>query len=66
MLFRSLFLARDVVPRPDGPSHDAQEAILEVRAFTPSELEDLIASGEIVDANTLAAYARMRAKGVFS
>ncbi|HRJ70932.1 MAG TPA: NUDIX hydrolase [Terrimicrobiaceae bacterium] len=64
--FCHLFLARDVVPRPDGPSHDAQEAILEVRAFTPSELEDLIASGEIVDANTLAAYARMRAKGVFS
>ncbi len=60
-----LFLARDVVPRPEGPSHDAQEAILEVRAFTPSELEGMIASGEIVDSNTLAAYARMRAKGVF-
>ena len=57
-----LFLARDVVPREEGFDHDEHEAILEVRAFSEDELADLIGAGEIVDSNTLAIYARLKAR----
>lgn len=59
-----LFVARPVVASPDGPEHEATEAIGECRAFTPAEFRELIASGEIRDANTLAAFARMTAMGI--
>lgn len=59
-----LFLAGDVVPRPEGSAHDELEAILEVRSFSPAELRAMIADGEIVDSNTLATYARLSARGL--
>jgi ADP-ribose pyrophosphatase len=57
-----LFLARDVVPRAEGFDHDEHEAILEVREFSEEELTGLIGAGEIVDSNTLATYARLKAR----
>jgi len=59
-----LFVARPVVPSPDGPAHEATEAIGECRAFSPADFRRMIATGEIGDANTLAAFARMTAMGV--
>ncbi|MDD5350552.1 MAG: NUDIX hydrolase [Chthoniobacteraceae bacterium] len=59
-----LFAASPVVPCPDGPAHEESEAIAECRAFTPAELRERIASGEIRDANTLAVFARMTALGM--
>jgi len=59
-----LFVARPVVPSPNGTEHEATEAIAECRAFTPAELRQMIASGEIRDANSLAAFARMTATGI--
>lgn len=61
-----LFLAADVVPTADGPAPDAQEAILETGAFTSAELRQMVAQGEIVDANTLALYARLCARDLLS
>ena len=58
-----LFLARPVVPHPDGHAHDESEAITECRAFTEPELRTMIATGEVRDANTLAAFARLVAMG---
>lgn len=60
-----LFLASNVVPRPEGVKHDQHEAITEARAFAPEELRRMIAEGEIIDANTLSAFARMVALGLF-
>lgn len=57
-----LFLAKDVVPRAEGFDHDEHEAIVEVRAFSEEELARLIGTGEIVDSNTLATYARLKAR----
>jgi ADP-ribose pyrophosphatase len=54
-----LFLARPVVEHPDGTDHDAGEAITECRAFSPAELKEMIARGEIRDANTMASFARL-------
>lgn len=59
-----LVLARPVVPSALGHEHDESEAITECRAFSPTELRAMIAGGEIRDANTLAAFARMVAMGV--
>lgn len=59
-----LLLARPVVPSPRGHKHDANEAILDCRAFTPTEFRAMIASGEVRDANTLAAFARLVALGL--
>jgi ADP-ribose pyrophosphatase len=59
-----LLLARPVVPSPQGHEHDESEAITECRAFAPTEFRAMIASGEIRDANTLAAFARMVALGL--
>jgi ADP-ribose pyrophosphatase len=58
-----LLLVRPVEKAPDGPRPDAAEAITECRAFSVEELRGMIASGEIRDANTLAAFARMVAMG---
>ncbi|HEY5740950.1 MAG TPA: NUDIX hydrolase [Terrimicrobiaceae bacterium] len=57
-----LFLANDVVPRPEGFDHDEHEAIIEVHAFSGEELTRMISDGEIVDSNTLATYARLKAR----
>ena len=59
-----LLLAAPVVPHVSGASPDASEAITEHRAFSPNELREMIATGEVRDANTLAAFARMSAMGL--
>ncbi len=56
-----LLFVRPVVESPSGPQLDENEAIMEARAFTVQELRAMIASGEICDANTLAAFARLTA-----
>ncbi len=60
-----LLLARPVVLSAQGPAHDDSEAITECRAFTREEFRAMIASGEIRDANTLAAFARLVAMGLW-
>lgn len=59
-----LLLARPVIPSALGHLHDEHEAITECRAFSREELRAMIASGEICDANTLAAFARLVAMGL--
>ncbi len=59
-----LLLARPVIPSARGHQHDENEAIVECRAFSPETLREMIAAGEIRDANTLAAFARMTALGL--
>lgn len=59
-----LFLANPVEPSPGGTDHDEAENILETRAFSLDELRDMIVANEIVDANTLAIFARLTALGV--
>lgn len=54
-----LLLARPVLPHANGHAPDASEAITECRAFSVEELRAMIASGEVRDANTLAAFARL-------
>jgi 8-oxo-dGTP pyrophosphatase MutT (NUDIX family) len=54
-----LFLARPVVEHPGGMDLDSGEAITGCRGFTSDEIREMIASGEIRDANTLSAYARL-------
>jgi ADP-ribose pyrophosphatase len=54
-----LLLIAPVVPHPAGHEHDESEAITECRAFSVEELRGMIASGEVRDANTLAAFARL-------
>ncbi len=58
-----LVLARPVMPSPHGAAHEAAEAITECREFSVEELRAMIAAGEVRDANTLAAFARMVASG---
>jgi ADP-ribose pyrophosphatase len=58
-----LVLARPVERSVHGDAPDASEAITECRAFSLAELRSMIASGEIRDANTLAAFARLLAMG---
>jgi len=60
-----LFLAPDVVHSADLVDHDEHEAIHEVRAFAPDALIAAIAEGLILDANTMAVFARLHARGVF-
>ena len=59
-----LVLARPVVPAAGGAKPDAAESITECRAFSADEFRAMIASGEIRDANTLSAFARMVAMGL--
>ncbi len=61
-----LFLAEEVQPRAGGATPEATEAILECRAFSCSELRRMVSCGEIVDANTLAIFARLAARGSIS
>lgn len=56
-------LVRPVIPTGHGQELDANEAITEAKAFSLEELKAMIASGEIRDANTLAAFARLVAMG---
>ena len=56
-----LFLATNVVPSEVVHVHDEHEAILEVGEFTVGQLIEMIAAGEILDANTLALFARLQA-----
>ena len=60
-----LFLAPDVEFCPDLVDHDEHEAIHEVRAFAPGELMEAIAGGTIMDANTMAVFARLHSRGVY-
>ena len=60
-----LFLAPDVVAAEDLVDHDEHEAIHEVRAFSPDELIAAIGEGIIMDANTMAVFARLHARGVY-
>ena len=57
-----LFLARPVEPVHE--KIDEQEDILECRAFSIRELQQMIARHEIRDANTLSIYARLVARGL--
>ena len=59
-----LLLARPVVASAHGAAPDAAESIVECRAFSPAELRSMIASGEVRDANTLSAFARLAAMGL--
>ncbi len=59
-----LLLARPVVPLAQGAKPDEAEAITECRAFSAEELRAMVASGEIRDANSLSAYARLSAMGL--
>ncbi len=61
-----LVLARPVIPAAGGAKPDAAESITECRAFSPEEFRAMIASGEIRDANTLSAFARMIAMGLLA
>jgi 8-oxo-dGTP pyrophosphatase MutT (NUDIX family) len=58
------FLARPVQPCEEGPARDEGESILDCRAFTVSEIRGMIVENEIRDANTLAAMARLWARGL--
>lgn len=60
-----LFLADGVEAAPDLRRHDTNEAIHEVRHFSAHELLQAVADGEICDANTLACFARLQARGIF-
>ena len=60
-----LLLARPVTPGAAGHAPDEAEAITECRAFPREEFRAMIASGEIRDANTLAAFARLVALGLW-
>jgi len=59
-----LFLASPVLATGEGPRPDAGESILGCKALTADELRDEIAANRIVDANTLALYARLCACGI--
>ena len=54
-----LLLVSPVVPHIHGQELDAHEAITACHAFSIEELRTMIASGEVRDANTLAAFARL-------
>jgi len=59
-----LFLAPEAVPASELVAHDTNEAIHEVRAFSPQALREAVAAGEIIDANTLAVFARLVARSL--
>lgn len=61
-----LFLARNVVADPtvEGGLGEESECIHEAKAFTLEEITKMIADNIIIDANTLALFARMTAMGL--
>ncbi|MDQ6765663.1 MAG: NUDIX hydrolase [Verrucomicrobiota bacterium] len=61
-----LFLARPVQLSAGGPQHSESESILDCRTFTTAQISAMIAANEIRDANTLAVFARMVARGFLS
>jgi len=54
---------RGAVPSALGVHRDANEVITDVRVFSPNELQAMVVSGEIRDANTLCCLARLSALG---
>lgn len=59
-----LFLARPVRAIGNGPRVDSSEVILESREFTLEQLRSMTAQNIIQDANTLALFARLSARGL--
>ena len=59
-----MYLARGVVLSQAGTDYDEGEGITECRAFGREEFRRMVADGEINDAHTLCAYARMCARGL--
>jgi 8-oxo-dGTP pyrophosphatase MutT (NUDIX family) len=59
-----LLFARPVELHAHGSKPDASESITECHAFTVAELREMIATGVVNDANTLAAFARLSAMGL--
>jgi ADP-ribose pyrophosphatase len=57
------FLARPVQKSAAGAQHDATEAIVDCREFSADVLRQMIADGQIRDANTLSLWARLVACG---
>jgi len=60
------FLARPVRESAEGHSREESESILDCHAFSPEEIRAMIASNEIRDANTLAIWSRLLARGLLS
>src|SRR5204863_9160581 len=60
------FLARPIRECAEGHSREESESILDCRAFSPPELQGMIARNEIRDANTLAVCARLLTRGLLS
>lgn len=54
-----LFLADPVEPDPRGHAHDEAETILGAEEFTPAQIREMVAAGQICDANSLAVFARL-------
>jgi ADP-ribose pyrophosphatase len=61
-----LLLAYPVQPSPGGGTAETNETIAEVREFSPEELRSMIADSIVQDANSLAMYARLIARGLLS
>ena len=61
-----LLLAYPVQPGPSTRTADPSETITEVREFSPEELRSMIADSIVQDANSLAMYARLIARGLLS
>jgi ADP-ribose pyrophosphatase len=61
-----LFLATNCEFAAHSFEKDHHEAISEVMPVEPAKLSRMIADGEISDANTLSAYARLLAKGLLT
>lgn len=57
------YFAPEVTWDPAASVHDAEERILEVKAFPADALRAMVARGDIEDANTLCLYARLSAGG---
>jgi len=57
------YLARPVEKHAEGPKHEGAETIVDCREFSPDLLRQMIAEGEIQDANTLSIWARLIARG---
>jgi ADP-ribose pyrophosphatase len=61
-----LLLAYPVQPGPNARTADTSETIADVREFSPEELRSMIADSIVQDANSLAMYARLIARGLLS
>ena len=59
-----LFCATEVEPAPEGRQAVGGERIPDIGKFTSEELIEMVASGEIRDALSLAIFARLSAKGM--